>query len=330
MEIIEPSPTNLDPNKMPKTVESNVFTCAKNQAYSSRVRISKLLVQCNSKVKDLEELEDERGEEESEDEEADEIRKDLLEDMSKIKLQLEAHREFSHQLGLMANYILDCRPGVAIETDKLKRDAREAFNKSLKDEEDLEEKMSTWKKSNRKWLRPKEKVETVKVDNSGGSRSRWIENLARDLRPSVNLKDDGDLKSMKLFKQSMQTYTGYLRKDVDMTPDLYYDIFMNLCEPDMRKKLDSVKGIREMGETKIWEIIEGILVETNPMYIRRVKANDLQMEKGEMVGDFFNRLRNGYAEVEMEKATPWTLFNCKLKSCIPSSGNDSRVKEQLL
>ena len=143
-------------------------------------------------MKDLEELEDERGEEESEDEEADEIRKDLLEDMRKIKLQLEAHREFSHQLGLMANYILDCRPAVAIETDKLKRDAREAFNKSVKDEEDLEEKMSTWKKSNRKWLRPKkkdktkEKVETVKVDNSGGSRSRWIENLARDLKPSVN------------------------------------------------------------------------------------------------------------------------------------------------
>ena len=135
--------------------------------------------------------------------------------MSKIKLQLKAHREFSHQLGIMTNYIMDCRPGVAIETDKLKRDAREALNKSVKDEEDLEEKMSTWKKSNRKWLRPKkkdktkEKVETVKVDNSGGSRSRWIENLARDLKPSVNLKDDGDLKSMKLWKQAMLNYTGY-------------------------------------------------------------------------------------------------------------------------
>ena len=166
---------------MPKTVESNVFTCAKNQAYSSWVRISKLLVQCNSKVKDLEELEDERGEEESEDEEADEIRKDLLEDMSKIKLQLEAHREFSHQLGLMANYIVDCRPGVAIETDKIKREAKEALHKSVKNEEELEEKISAWRKANRKWLRPKKKdkakkkVETVKVDNSGGGRSRWIE-----------------------------------------------------------------------------------------------------------------------------------------------------------
>ena len=109
----------------------------------------------------------------------------------------------------------------------LKIDAREALNKVEKDEADLEEKMDTWRKSNRKWLRPrkkdktKEKVETVKVDNSGGSRSRFIESLARDLMLGVNLKDDGDLKSMKLFKQAMQTYTGYLRKDIDLTPDLY-------------------------------------------------------------------------------------------------------------
>ena len=99
----------------------------------------------------------------------------------------------------------------------------------------------------------------------------------------------------------MQTY---IRKEFDLTPDLYYDVFMNLCEPEMRKKLDGIKGIKEMGEARIWDIIEGIWVETNPMYIRRLKAIDLEMEKGEEVGDFFNRLKNEYAEAEMEKATP--------------------------
>ena len=58
------------------------------------------------------------------------------------------------------------------------------------------------------------------------------------------------------------------------------------------------------------------------MYIRRLKAIDLEMEKGEEVGDFFNRLKNEYAEAEMEKATPWSLFVCKLITCIPASGND--------
>ena len=98
--IIEPSPTNFDPNKMPKTVQSNVYTCARNQAYSNRVRIFTLLGQCDSKVKDLEEMEEERGEGESEDEYAEDIRKELSEDMAKIKVYMETHSEFYHNLGL--------------------------------------------------------------------------------------------------------------------------------------------------------------------------------------------------------------------------------------
>ena len=126
----------------------------------------------------------------------------------------------------------------------------------------------------------------------------------------------------------MQTYTGYLRKDIDITPDLYYDIFTNLCSPGMRKKLDSIKGIRSIGETKIWQEIENIFVQTNPIYIRRVKAYDIRIEKGEGVGDFFNRLRNEYAEAEMEKATPWTMLVCKLISSVPSTGNPKERKGQ--
>ena len=42
-------------------------------------------------------------------------------------------------------------------------------------------------------------------------------------------------------------------------------------------------------ESEKWEIIEGILVETNPMYIRRVKGIDLRMEKGEGAGYFFEK-----------------------------------------
>ena len=67
------------------------------------------------------------------------------------------------------------------------------------------------------------------------------------------------------------------------------------------------------------------------MYTRHLKAIDLKMEKGEEVWDFFNRLKNEYAEAKMEKATPWSLFVCKLISCIPTSGNDSIVlKNKLL
>ena len=50
----------------------------------------------------------------------------------------------------------------------------------------------------------------------------------------------------------------------------------------MRKKLESIKRVIEMGEDKLWEIIEGIWKETNPLYIRRLKAIEMEMEKGEL------------------------------------------------
>ena len=105
--------------------------------------------QCDSKVKNLEEMEEERGEGESEDEYAEDIRKELSEDMAKVKVYMEAHSEFSHNLGLMASYIMDIRPEVAVESDKLKRDTKEALEKSTKDEKAVGDKVATWKKTNR-------------------------------------------------------------------------------------------------------------------------------------------------------------------------------------
>ena len=55
----------------------------------------------------------------------------------------------------MASYIVEYRPGVATETDRIKREAKEALEKSVKDEEELEEKISAWRRANKKWLRHK-------------------------------------------------------------------------------------------------------------------------------------------------------------------------------
>ena len=84
----------------------------------------------------------------------------------------------------------------------------------------------------------------------------------------------------------MQSYTWYIKKEFELTPELYYDVFTNLCEPEMQKKLDGIKDIKKMGEAKIWDVIEEIWVESNHLYTRRLKAIDLKMEKGEEVGDF--------------------------------------------
>ena len=151
--IIEPSPTNFNPDRMPKTVKSNVFTCAKQQAYSNRVRVMTTLEQCDAKVKELTEMEAERRQGESEDEHSREIREELSDDMKKIKTFMEAHSNFSHNLGLMASYIIDIRKEVPLEKDDLKKDAKEELDKATKDDKVLRITVSSCKRDNRKWLK---------------------------------------------------------------------------------------------------------------------------------------------------------------------------------
>ena len=69
---------------------------------------------------------------------------------------------------------------------------------------------------------------------------------------------------------------------------------------------------------------------SNPIYIRRVQAQELKIIKGECVSDYYQRLRNIYAEADMESATVGTHLICKLILLLPSEGNEGRIKEQLL
>ena len=128
----------------------------------------------------------------------------------------------------------------------------------------------------------------------------------------------------------MEKYTGYLRECADITPTLYYDLFVNLCDADLQKKLENIKGIKTMGEKKIWEEIEKIFLTSNPIYIRRVQALETRMIKGECVSDFYHRLNNIFSEAEMETASMGTTLICKLIASLPPDGNEGRIKEQLL
>ena len=55
------------------------------------------------------------------------------------------------------------------------------------------------------------------------------------------------------------------------------------------------------------------------------------MEKGELCGDYFPRLKLEYQEAQMERATTWSLFVCKIISSLSSAGSDNRdLKSKLL
>merc|ERR1712055_320605 len=124
-----------------------------------------------------------------------------------------------------------------------------------------------------KWIRGKkkkkpEKSNTTPVAASGNA--RWLESFAKQLQPQGTLKADGDLTKMKIFKASMFTWMDYLsREGVKIDNKLYWDILSNQCNQTMRVKLEAVKGIQKMGETKMWELIESIYQGSNPGYIRR-------------------------------------------------------------
>ena len=76
-------------------------------------------------------------------------------------------------------------------------------------------------------------------------------------------------------------------------------MFLNNCDSDLQRKLESVKGLKNLGEKRIWQEVEKIYLESNSMYIRRVEATELKFIKGEEVSTYYERLRNIYAEADM-------------------------------
>ena len=92
----------------------------------------------------------------------------------------------------------------------------------------------------------------------------------------------------------------------------------------MRTKLEAVNGIEELGEVKIWELIEGIYQTSNPGFIRRHKCYELEPIKGELTSDFSDRLKLEFEESEMSKATPWLFFEYKVIASLNTQIPDER------
>ena len=82
----------------------------------------------------------------------------------------------------------------------------------------------------------------------------------------------------------------------------------------MRLKLEAITGVREAGERKLWDIIEGIYQDSNPTYIRRLKVYELQMIKGEQASDFATRLKLDYEESDCVVPFP-VQINIFIKYC---------------
>ena len=76
--------------------------------------------------------------------------------MTKVKSALASHGEFSNNLQLMCNYMMETRNNVP-QASKLISDAKIAFDKSINDEQMIEKKVKDWTTKNKNWLRNKRK-----------------------------------------------------------------------------------------------------------------------------------------------------------------------------
>merc|ERR1711895_319453 len=99
----------------------------------------------------------------------------------------------------------------------------------------------------------------------------------------------------------------------------------------MRLTLEAIDGVHELGEEKLWDKMESIYKDSNPIYVRRLRVYENEIKKGEMTSDFATRLKLDYKESEMEKATIWGHFEYKIIASIDTAGSDNRdLKSKLI
>ena len=91
-----------------------------------------------------------------------------------------------------------------------------------------------------------------------------------------------------------------------MPEGLYFDIFSSLCDNDMQKKLNNIRGIKKMSEKEIWEQVEKMFLASNPMYMRNIQALETRIIKGESVSKIMNSrpVRQSLSDNQWEYAVP--------------------------
>ena len=90
---------------------------------------------------------------------------------------------------------------------------------------------------------------------------------------------------------------------------MYFDIFSSLCDNDMQKKLNNIRGIKKMSEKEIWEQVEKMFLASNPMYMRNIQALETRIIKGESVSKIMNSrpVRQSLSDNQWEYAVRQSL-----------------------
>merc|ERR1711888_64271 len=128
----------------------------------------------------------------------------------------------------------------------------------------------------------------------------WILQICNKLDPEGNLKNNSELTEVRSWKRQWIQYTTYLKKEkFPLDNKLYAQMLIARCDAGMKLHLEAMENIYEVGEKVLWERIEKIYLESNPLFLRRVKCYECRMTTGEMLSEFATRIKIQYRESEM-------------------------------
>ena len=109
-----------------------------------------------------------------------------------------------------------------------------------------------------------------------------------------------------------------------MTDQLYAEMLLGRCDPTMKLLLEAMEDLYQLGEKKLWERVEDIYVQSNPLFLRRAKCYESKPVKGELASEFATRLKLQYKEAEMAKTTVWGHLEYKILTDLDTTGSDNR------
>merc|ERR1711888_489234 len=323
-------------DNMPRTVEATRFKMVVLKAQSLRTQMAKISENFEGYIEEIKELEAEDNTEESEyflkrwDDANREFKK-----VEEIKAE---HEGLVTKIRLMCGFMMSTGHEDGAVATKVKGDAKEALDNIEKAEKEVDTKVRQFRKTNRKYLMGKKKKPTTQVTEGQArapapvANSQWILQMATKMEPEGTLKNDSRLTEMRAWKKQWIQYTSYLRnQNFPLDDKLYAEMLVNKCDVSMKLPLEAMEDLYKMGEDLLWEKIENIYKESNPVFLRRVKCYESKIMKGELLSEFATRLKLEYKESEVSKTTIWGHFEYKLLAGLDTAGSDNReLKSKLV
>merc|ERR1712215_106246 len=145
------------------------------------------------------------------------------------------------------------------------------------------------------------------------------------MEPEGTLKNNSGLTEMRAWQKQYKQWTSYLKSQgFPLNDKLYAEMLLGRCDPTIKHPLKAMDDLYQLGEEKLWEKIENIYVESNPLFLRRARCYESKPMKGELVSEFAARLKLQYKEAEMAKTTVWGHLEYKILTDLDISGSDNR------